>query len=124
MKSYRTLFAVGLATVLSMGMVACGSDTDEGTKHGNKTVSSLDLTPDTASMKQGEKLQYKLVVKFSDGTTEADMARRTGVEWISSDPAVATVSSDGMVTAVAAGTVKITARYGGKEESESLIVLP
>jgi hypothetical protein len=124
MKTYRMLFAVALSATMMVGTVGCGDDTAGGIEDGNKTVADLDLTPDASSMKKGETLQYTLKVTFSDGSTDSDMARRTGVEWISSDPEIATVSADGLVTAIDAGTVTITARYGGEEESESLVIMP
>jgi len=124
MKTYRTLFAAALSAAMMVGTVGCGNDAGGGAGQDNKTVADLDLTPDTSSMKKGEKLQYTLKVTYSDGTSDSDMGRHSDVEWISSDPTIATVSSDGLVTAIAAGTVTITARYGGEEESESLVIMP
>jgi len=45
-------------------------------------------------------------------------------EWTISDPAVATVTRAGMVTAVAAGTAQLTARVSGIERSATVTVLP
>jgi uncharacterized protein YjdB len=105
--------------------VGCGDDTTpDGTEQGNKTVSDLDITPDTASMKKGETLQYKLKATYSDGTSDADVASDSDVAWSTSDAETATVSASGLVTAVKEGTAKITAKFGGKEESESIVVTP
>ncbi|MDC0741568.1 Ig-like domain-containing protein [Polyangium sp. rjm3] len=82
------------------------------------------LTPDTSSMKKGETLQHTLKVRSSDGTSNGEMSRHADVEWSSSDAATATVSPDGLVTAIDEGTVPITARFGSQEESKALIILP
>ncbi|MDC0741576.1 Ig-like domain-containing protein [Polyangium mundeleinium] len=117
MKLYRMLFAMAFSAMSMVAAVGCGDED-------NKTVSDLDLTPDTSSMKKGETLQYTLKVMYSDGTSDGDMSSHADVEWISSDAATATVSADGLVTAIDEGTVTITARFGGQEESESLVILP
>jgi len=125
MNSYRKLFAVAFSAMMAVVAVGCGDEgTDDPAEQGNKTVSDLDLTPDTASMKKGETLQYILKVTYSDGTSEPDMSSDADVEWVSSDTATATVSDEGLVTAVDEGTVTITARFGGQEETESLVVTP
>jgi uncharacterized protein YjdB len=125
MRSCRTLFAVTFSAMMMVVAVGCGDDmTDDGTEQGNKTVSDLDITPDTASMKKGETLQYKLKATYSDGTEDADVSRAPDVEWVTSDAKVATVSASGLVTAVEEGTVTITAKLGDADESESLVVMP
>ncbi len=50
--------------------------------------------------------------------------RHDAIAWSSSRPGVATVSGDGRVTAVAAGTATITARTGKAEASFPLTVVP
>jgi hypothetical protein len=56
--------------------------------------------------------------RFSDGKTLTVTAT-----WQSSNPSVATVS-DGLVTAVAAGTVTISATYQGKTGTTNITVAP
>lgn len=48
----------------------------------------------------------------------------TASSWTSSDPAVATVSNTGLVTAVAAGRTWITATYNGTQGTTSVMVQP
>lgn len=43
-------------------------------------------------------------------------------QWSSSNPSVATISADGVIQAVSAGTVTITARFGGREATATLTV--
>ena len=71
-----------------------GGDTDE--------VTSVTLNKASAAMKKGEKLQLSATVL---PRTTADKS----VSWASSDNAVATVDSKGVVTAVSAGGAQITA---------------
>ena len=64
------------------------------------TTITLDKT--TANLKEGETVELKATVGPENATDKS-------VTWISSDERVATVSKDGKVTAVKAGSVKITA---------------
>lgn len=57
--------------------------------------------------------------RFSNGTTLPVAAT-----WQSSNPSVATVSGGGLVTAVAAGTVTISATYQGKAGTTNFTVAP
>lgn len=64
------------------------------------TTITLDKT--TANLKEGETVELKATVGPENATDKS-------VTWTSSDEGVATVSKDGKVTAVKAGSVKITA---------------
>lgn len=64
------------------------------------TTITLDKT--TANLKEGETVELKATVGPENATDKS-------VTWTSSDESVATVSKDGKVTAVKAGSVKITA---------------
>ena len=64
-------------------------------------ATSVQLNRTTASLREGEQLQLLATVLPSDAVQT--------VLWHSSDESVATVSTDGRVTAVAAGTVEMTA---------------
>lgn len=64
------------------------------------TTITLDKT--TANLKEGETVELKATVDPENATDKS-------VTWTSSDESVATVSKDGKVTAVKAGSVKITA---------------
>ena len=61
-----------------------------------------------ASLAPGDKLQFFAVAQNSDGTT-ADVTNTAN--WQSSDPVVAVVSSGGLLTAAAEGTVDVSATY-------------
>jgi hypothetical protein len=62
----------------------------------------------------GTSLQFIATATMSDGTIRIPTAIAS---WQSSNPAVATVSSSGLVTAVSSGTVTITATYLGTSGS-------
>ncbi len=68
----------------------------------NDEVTKVTLNKTSASMKKGDKLQLSATVLPQ---TAADKS----VKWESSDRSVATVDSKGVVTAVSAGSAKVTA---------------
>jgi len=65
-------------------------------------VSAITLSQSTATLKTGENVTLTTIVEPADATDAS-------VTWSSSDESVATISSEGIVTAVAAGTATITA---------------
>ena len=66
------------------------------------SVTSITLDKTTANLKEGETVELKATVGPENATDKS-------VTWTSSDESGATVSKDGKVTAVKAGSVKITA---------------
>ena len=84
-------------------------------------VNSLDVTAGgVLDMQEGRNLaQLSAAGTYSDGSV-ADV---TGsVAWSSSNPAVATVSADGLVTGVTPGTTTIAAALGGQTASAAISV--
>ena len=77
------------------------------------TITSVSVMGDTVLMGVGETVRLSLVATLSDGSTRD--IDPTLAEWRSSDPAVATVASDGVVTAVRAGQATISAMYEQQE---------
>ena len=73
--------------------------------------SRLALTPaKTQTLKKGDRLTFKVAALDKKGQKVAGVP----VAWKSSDPRVATVSADGVVTAVKKGSAKVTASASGK----------
>ena len=68
-------------------------------------ISVSDISVTTGAMHIGMTQQFSAVCKYSDATLHSC----AGVIWTSSNPAVATVNSSGMVTAVSPGSAVITA---------------
>lgn len=83
------------------------------------TLTSITLTPATATLALGSTLALNAVGNFSDGTHQNIDVVAT---WTSSATNIATVNSQGTVTGVADGTVTITAQLGAVSSSASLTV--
>lgn len=81
-------------------------------------VGTITTSPLQASLLEGQTVQLRATVTDSVGTEVTD---RT-VEWISGDLTRVTVSSTGLVTALAAGTVTITATAEGKVGQSAIVV--
>jgi uncharacterized protein YjdB len=84
----------------------------------NIPVASLSVTPASATLSLGSTQQLSAVTKDSAGNTLTGRV----VTWLSSNPAVATVSGSGLVTAVAAGSATITATSEGKNGTSAIMV--
>jgi uncharacterized protein YjdB len=83
-------------------------------------VGSVELSPDSgAVLRRGQSLRLTAVVRDAAG---AELAGRA-VEWASDAPGVAGVSTDGLVTAIAAGRAVIFASSGGRSASVKVEVL-
>ena len=113
----------GAATVSGSGLVtgvAVGSATITATSEGKSGTSAISVTnvpvatvtvsPASASVAVAQTVQLTAVLKDANGNT---LTGRT-VTWTSSNTAVATVSSSGLVTGVAVGSATITATSEGK----------
>src|SRR6185369_5274695 len=61
----------------------------------------------------GQTIQLAVTATFPDNTTKDVSAGSTGTNYTSSNPAIATVSANGLVTAVSSGTVVIQASNDG-----------
>ena len=72
---------------------------------------TIKAADDATSVEKGETLQLTATVSPEDATDKS-------VSWSSSDENVATVDADGLVTAVAAGDVTITATTSGNQSAD------
>jgi uncharacterized protein YjdB len=82
-------------------------------------VASVTIQPPGASAAAGKTSQLSAVTKDANGNT---LTGRT-ISWSSSATNIATVSSTGLVTAVAVGTTVITASSEGKSGTANFVVL-
>ena len=88
-----------------------------GTPTGGASIATIVVGAGGASTTLGGAgVTLALTAAAKDGGG-ADLAARPTFVWASSDPAVATVSSSGLVTAVANGSATISASAGGKTGS-------
>ena len=82
---------------------------------------SIAVTPDNPSLGAGGTQQFTATGTFADGLT-ADLTQT--VTWQSGDPNVASITTDGVATALATGTSTISAVSGAVSGSTTLTVTP
>jgi len=75
------------------------------------TEKTLAVDPEEASVEEGKTLTLKAIMSVPGE-----------VEWVSSNPEIATVDQNGLVTALAKGTVTITAKAFGLEATSTITV--
>lgn len=95
---------------LLVAMGACGGNEKE------LEVQSLSISQPRAEMVIGETLTLKVEITPSQATYD-------GITWTSTTPRVATVSPDGVVTALSEGNTTVTAMAGGKTVSCEITVI-
>jgi len=72
-------------------------------------LDSIQVTPTTQALTVGQTAQFIAVGTYGNANHTSTKDVTSGVTWISSAPAVATVNASGIVTAMGAGTTTITA---------------
>ena len=113
----KKLFMWCCSTLMALLLVACGgedsgapSQPDQGDN--SPTIVTLQLTPAKSRIPVGFEQKFIAQAKMSDGSVQ-DVTDHSALSWSSSDPAIATVSTDtgskGLATGMAAGVVTITA---------------
>ena len=90
----------------------------------NKTLGDLVFEDKVGALLAKKSMrQYKLLAKYSDGTT-GDVTKDKDTKWLSSAPDVATVVEGLVTTQDKTGTVTITAEYQDKKAEDSFGVGP
>ena len=115
-----------LAVALAMVVAGCGSgpEVPEGTATVSEalaaTVTTIAVTPVTASVPATIQQQFKATATYSNGKTKN---LTTEVTWSVSDATIASIDATGLATGVAAGTVTVTATFAnGIAGTASLVV--
>jgi uncharacterized protein YjdB len=108
------LFTAATAACLAFALAACSGDGDAPSSPDNgggtpASVSSVAITPATATVVIAKNHQLNAVAKEAAGCTRLDER----YVWATSAAAVATVDANGLVTGVAVGTANITASSEG-----------
>lgn len=103
-RSVAALTAVGGGTATIT--VRCGGRQDSYTLTVAPLAGGITLNEGSLTVEKGDTRQLT-------ATVTPDNAADKSVTWTSSDPAVATVSSSGLVTAVEAGSATVTAKTAG-----------
>jgi hypothetical protein len=74
---------------------------------------SLSIAPSATLTSPGQTLQLAVTATYPDGSTKDVTAASTGTNYTISNNAIATVSADGLVTAVSSGAVVVQANNDG-----------
>ena len=99
---------------IPLGMIAC-SDSEDEPETPNVEVTSVTVSPESINMVIGDTERLTLTILPENASVKSGT-------WASSDEAVATVSQDGTVTAVAEGTAVITVTAGSKSATCNVTV--
>ncbi len=82
------------------------------------TVSSVSVTPSSATLTVGESVQLSATAKDGNGSTMTGLT----VSWTTSAPAVASVSSSGVVRGLASGSAVVSAAIDGVQGRTNITV--
>ena len=103
--SARGYLGLMLSVCLILPVIGCGT----------AEVDSIAVSPTTQAVDIGQSVQFTAIGTYGHGPNHpaAQHDVTSQATWTSSAPSIATVSSTGLVTAVAAGTATITASMNG-----------
>lgn len=107
-----------LANAVILASVACAGGNAPSAPAG--AIEGVRLAPATVTIGVGSSTPLEAVVLGSDGMPVAGV----GVKWSSSDTDIARVSTNGVVTAVAVGSVQIAATVQGRSAVATVQVVP
>jgi uncharacterized protein YjdB len=113
-----TARAAGTATITASASGVSG--TAAITVNAGPTVTSISLSPASATLNVGQTVDITSTANWSNGTSTVPYD--SYLTWTSSAPSVATVNAGGVVTGVAAGSATITASLGGVSRSAAITV--
>ncbi|TDU32555.1 uncharacterized protein YjdB [Panacagrimonas perspica] len=112
---------IGLLALIATGCGKGGVQSPDFTP----VLQNLTVTPATATVAAGLTQQFTVVGVYSvppGSDADSDPRPIENVEWSSSDTSRATIDADGLVTAISAGPVTITASADGVEGTALLTV--
>jgi hypothetical protein len=113
--------AITLSLILAMGALsACSSGHSTPGGVLGPTVSSIVVTSSASNLSVGQTSQLSVNATYNSGTTAA---LTSGLTCKSDNTAVATVNSDGIITAVGAGTAHITVTDTAQPSVTSVITV-
>jgi hypothetical protein len=109
---------VGTEATLGIADTAAVVDATVSVDPPAPAVSSVSVSPSSATLAVGESVQLSAVAKDVDGT----ILTGSPISWSSSNPAVASVSSSGVVQALAAGSSVVAATIQGVQGKANVTV--
>lgn len=120
-----TVDSTGLATAVSAGVATITATSEVRSDAATLTVTlvpvaTVEVTPDPLVVSVGQSAQLTATARDAGGTA---LSGRTAT-WSSSNTNVVTVTNQGVVNAVAAGTAIVTATIEGRSGSTSVTVTP
>ena len=116
--------SIGVATGIQPGSVTISAvfNGQVGTASltvNSATLTSIAVTPTSASINAGSSQQFTAKGTFSDGSV---ITLTSQVSWSSTNPSVATINSNGSASGIAAGTSTISASLNGVSGTAILTV--
>lgn len=112
--------SAGVRRLLTIAFAAAATACGSSTSPNNGSVSAVDVSPDTDSVRVGATLALHATVMGPGG----QVLSGEHVFWNTSNPSVATVSGAGVVTGVGTGHAQIAASAGGQSGLADITVLP
>lgn len=116
----RSIVSYSHVALLSLAIAACSSDSTAPDTPAPIAVASVAITPTTASVAVGATASLSAEARDAQGRVLSGRS----IAWSSSASNIATVSSSGVVTGVAAGSATITATSEGRAATASVQVTP
>lgn len=111
----RRRISSSLAVLALAVLTAAGCDSSTGN---DDSIASLSVNPETPVMHIGNVQQ----LVATPATSSGKILEGKTIAWSSSNPAVATVDGNGLVTALAGGTTTVSASVGGKSDDAAVTV--
>lgn len=108
-----------IAALLAVGALLLAASCGDDPTGGGSSVASVSLDPADATLVAGETLQLSAQPRDSRGGPLDELT----ISWTSEDPTVATVTAEGLVTAVAPGETEVRATVEGESASAAIRVL-
>jgi uncharacterized protein YjdB len=120
-RCYKYAHSSFLCLCLSLLLAAagCGGSSSMGSSSTTKILSSIATSPATADLAVGATQQFTAQATYNDGST-ADVT--SSATWTDANAKVATITSSGMATGVAAGSTTVTAAMGAISGTATLTI--
>ncbi|WP_299495634.1 Ig-like domain-containing protein [uncultured Shewanella sp.] len=96
------------------------SSNDSSVTVSDATLTAIQITPASVTLSKGNTQELIATGTYSDSTTAVITS---AVSWVSDDTSVATVSTEGLITAVAVGSVTVSATLDSISSNDSSVTV-